>query len=234
MRPQFLFLLIIFVFLLVQNCSRKPYIHPSTPEDAEIVFPEDVVFSVNGSPIESVELEKESTTRFVQYEAYITISSSSPDSVHQSVLKLVNNFKGYVLKSEKDMTIIRVPSADFSEVVKEIEKLGIVANKEIKGEDVTEEYHDLTIRLESTKKVRDRYLELLKIANSVESALQVEREIERVNKEIDLITGKLNRLQHLVRFSTISVSTAKEVKPGPIGYIFYGAYKVIKWLFVWD
>jgi hypothetical protein len=199
-----------------------------------MVFPEDVVVTAERPLVKSTEIEQESVERFVQYEAYITISSSKPDSVHQSVLRLVNNFEGYVLKSEKEKTIIRVPSTNFSEVVKEIEALGIVANKEIKGEDVTEQYHDLNTRLESSKKVRDRYLELLKIANSVESALRIERELERVNKEIDLLTGKLNRLQHLVRFSTISVSTAKEIKPGPIGYIFYGAYKIVKWLFVWD
>ncbi|MFM7854433.1 MAG: DUF4349 domain-containing protein, partial [Flammeovirgaceae bacterium] len=69
-------------------------------------------------------------------------------------------------------------------------------------------------------------------AENVEAALKVEKELERLNGEIDLITGKLNRLSHLSDFSTIDVELVEQKKIGVLGYIGIGIYKAMKWLFV--
>jgi len=100
------------------------------------------------------------------------------------------------------------------------------------GEDVTEEYRDLEIRLDSAEKTRKRYLELLNKAEKVDEILKIERELERLNGEIDLLKGKINRLTHLAQYATITVQTSNGVKKGVLGYAFYGVYSGVKWLFV--
>ena len=37
-----------------------------------------------------------------------------------------------------------------------------------------------------------------------------------------------------VAMATISVDLEEDVSPGPIGWIGYGIYRGVKWLFVWD
>ncbi|MBU1718111.1 MAG: DUF4349 domain-containing protein, partial [Bacteroidetes bacterium] len=91
---------------------------------------------------------------------------------------------------------------------------------------------DLNIRLENAEKARNRYLELLKLAATVEETLKVEKELERLNTEIDLLKGKLNRYSHLVDFSTIDVYVKQRKQPGPLGYIIKYLYKGVKFLFV--
>jgi hypothetical protein len=227
------------IILILASCAHKTYqpdYTPSSSQDDEtsILMAERALVAKEPSPANQNELNQENTQRYVQFEAYITLNTSQPDSVHRQINMLAVKFNGYILHAENNSTVIRIPSEDFSKAIKIIETLGKVENKEIKGEDVTEQYYDLSTRLESNQKIKERYLDLLKLATNVESALKVERELERLNIEIDRLTGQLNRLKHLVRFSTISVYTGEKIKPGPIGYVFYGIYEAVKWLFVWD
>ena len=79
---------------------------------------------------------------------------------------------------------------------------------------------------------RKIYLELLKKAENVETALKVEKELERLNETIDLIKGKMNRINNLAEYSTIVINLKEKKKPGIIGYIGIGLYHSVKWLFV--
>jgi hypothetical protein len=62
--------------------------------------------------------------------------------------------------------------------------------------------------------------------------LKVEKELERLNTELDLLQGKIDRLDHLVDYATIEVNYEKGKKTGVIGYVLVGVFKAVKWLFV--
>ena len=90
----------------------------------------------------------------------------------------------------------------------------------------------LKIRLDNATKARETYLALLKKAENVESALKVEKELERLNGEIDILEGKMQKLSHLSQYSTITINIKSKPKPGILGYIGIGIYKSVRWLFV--
>ncbi|UCE08903.1 MAG: DUF4349 domain-containing protein [bacterium] len=98
---------------------------------------------------------------------------------------------------------MRVPTNYLNDALKDIEKLGKILSKNITGRDVINEFRDLEIRLDKTEKARQRYLKLLNQEENVEAALKVENELDRLNNEIDLLKGRLNRLTHLSEYSTI-------------------------------
>ena len=66
----------------------------------------------------------------------------------------------------------------------------------------------------------------------MDETLKVEKELERLNTELDLLQGKIERLDHLVDYATIEVNYEKGKKPGVIGYVFVGVLKAIKSLFL--
>jgi hypothetical protein len=86
--------------------------------------------------------------------------------------------------------------------------------------------------LDNSEKARTRYLALLAKAEDVQAALLVEKELERLNGTIELMKGKMNRMEHLVDYSTITIYISEKKKPGVIGYIGIGIFKAVKWLFV--
>lgn len=163
--------------------------------------------------------------RKVMYRMNYLIMTEQPESLHVRLVDIANQYEGYMVEQSNNITTIRVPAKAQSEVGSIIEGMGYVAAKEIFGKDVTEEYEDLNIKLETLEKARNRYLELLSRAETVDAALDVERELERVNRDIDLLKGKLNSMTHLIEYATIQVTTKKPVKPGPLGWIFYGLIK---------
>ena len=173
------------------------------------------------------------SVRKVMYSMKYLFTSDQPDSIHIKIVQIAKKYNGYIVEQTNDMTTIRIPSKNQIEALSTIEGMGKVSKKELSGKDVTEEYEDLNIKLETLEKARKRYLELLDKAEDVKATLEVEKELERVNKEIDLLKGKLTNMTHLIEYITIEVRTEKTVRPGPLGWIFYGVYKGIAWLFVW-
>ncbi len=174
-----------------------------------------------------------SSERMVIYDIYFFLEATYPDSVVNSIKLLASSYKGYVVSSGKNRIEIRIPSNKSKGIINDIESLAYVKDKNISGQDVTEEYADLEIKLDNIEKARKRYLELLAKAENVEAALKVEKELERLQREHDLLKGREKRLSHLAQFVTIDIFIEKSITPGPLGYIFIGLYKAVKWLFIW-
>jgi len=172
--------------------------------------------------------------RLVIFDAEIVIEASKTDTIHKILIDIAKKYNGYVLLSSNIKSSIRIPAHNLDNAIEDIDKLGKIIHKNVKGSDITNEYNDLEIRLDNAEQARQRYLELLKKAENVEAALKVEKELERLNGEIDLLKGKLNRLAHLSEFSTISVTTKRKTTPGPLGYFFVGVYKFVEKLFIWS
>lgn len=170
--------------------------------------------------------------RVIIFNADITIETEDTAALSVKVASLAAKYGGYVVSTSSANVVIRVQADKFEPAIDEIKKMGEDVEVRIFSEDVTEVFRDTQIRLDNKLKARDRYLELLKRAENVQAALEVERELERLNVEIEELKGRITRLSHLSKYSTISVRIEEEVKPGPLGYIFYGAYRVVKWLFI--
>jgi hypothetical protein len=182
-----------------------------------------------GGAFEAKEKEIE---RMVIYNASLDLAVKKADTVNANLTRIAAKYNGYVLTLGDKRSVIRVKASMLKPAVDEVCRLGKVKYKNIYGDDVTDEYEDSQIRLDNAKKARQRYLELLAKAENVQAALMVEKELERLNKEIDTLEGKIKRLEHLSDFSTITVNMEKKVKPGVVGYIGMGLYYSVKWLFV--
>ncbi|MBP7514914.1 MAG: DUF4349 domain-containing protein [Flavobacteriales bacterium] len=170
--------------------------------------------------------------RMVQQSAALEMRVKEPDSTNAHLLDIAKRHEGYVVMLGDRRSTIRVKSTALGDAVNEVAGLGNVRSKSFKGEDVTEQYVDVELRLENARKARDRYLELLKQAEDVQAALAVEKELERLNGEIELLEGRANKLKHLTDMATISVDLNKREKLGPLGYACVGAWKGVRWLFV--
>jgi len=180
----------------------------------------------------SISAAAENQQRMVISDAYLAMDVDDIEKTVDAVVAAARKHNGYVVSSGTT-TVIRVEAAGLADALKEVQGLGTVTSREIREQDVTKQYSDTTLRLENAKAARERYLELLAKAEDVQAALAVEKELERLNGEITLLESDLGNLAHLTQYATIHVSLHKRVKPGPLGWIFYGLYKVIEWLFVW-
>jgi hypothetical protein len=127
----------------------------------------------------------------------------------------VSNSNSYITaEGQKRGTVtIRVPAEGFESVLEEVKKLGEVKSTSSSGQDVTEEYIDLDIRLKNYQRQEERLLVILDNATTVEDLLKVEEQLGRVRGEIERIEGRLRYLDNYIDLSTITVDISE---PQPI------------------
>ena len=78
-------------------------------------------------------------------------------------------------------------------------------HREVRAQDVTDEFMDLDTRLKNARAMRQRLQDLLAKA-AVKEALEIEKELGRVTGEIETMEGKLKLLRDRIAFSTITVA----------------------------
>jgi hypothetical protein len=166
------------------------------------------------------------------YNAYINLTVKQIDSTNLQLKKIATDNKGYEVELGSSKTVIKVEHQLLNNAIQSISLLGKVDYKNIVGQDVTEQYLDLKMRLENAVKSRERYLQLLNQAENVQTALSVEKELERITLTIEQLEGKIKNIDRNTHYATITINLKQKKKLGPLGFIFKGVYLGVKWLFV--
>lgn len=177
--------------------------------------------------------EAAADNRMIAYSVTLELSVKNIESTRNTLIEEVKNSNGFIVKETDNSITTRIPSGNMDNFLNHAKTLGSIENENKTGTDITDQYRDNVIRLESLTNVRNRYLALLEQANAVSDILSIEKELERVNTEIELLEGKIKYAELSVAYSNITVQFTEKAKPGPFGWIFYGLYRGIKWLFVW-
>ncbi len=170
-----------------------------------------------GAEEEEVVLEsaEEFAERMVVFTARLGLRVDDVDLVVNEIRGLTEGFGGFVagVSTSKDgggFITIRVPQDRFYEVILEIEGLGEVEERDLRGEDVSEEYVDLGAQLRNLQRQEERFVEILDMCVKVEEVLKVETELKRVRGEIERITGEMKYLESRVELATITVYLNEE------------------------
>ncbi|MBX3721686.1 MAG: DUF4349 domain-containing protein [Turneriella sp.] len=177
------------------------------------------------------------------YNSSISLEATDDDikKISGQVIDKAKGFGGYLSQRSSNSLTVRVPAKEFYPLNDFIKSLAAVKYENATAQDVTMQYTDLKIRLDVQMKMLVRYQDLLKKANSVKDAVEVERELSRITERVEQLKGQIRYYDSQIGFSTIVVNFqapytafSKETKPGPLGWVFYGLYVGVKWLFVWD
>ena len=127
---------------------------------------------------------------------------------------------------------IRVPSAELKTAMASLESLGSVAERRGWSGDGTEEVIDTQARLKNRTALRDRLRELLQKATDVKDILALEKELHRIQGEIDSMEGRLKAMKGKVDYATIHLTVRGKQILGPLGYALKSAWWVVEKLFV--
>lgn len=170
--------------------------------------------------------------RMVIHTAEYYINVQSVRNTIDAVNSMVNRFGGHLESAvtsdsfRSARIFIRVPVKKFEALLEEFEKMGEVTYKNVTALDVTMEYNDIALRVETAKKVRDRFYELLKKVKKVEERVKILKEIERLTQLIESLTTTLKSLGDRANFSTVILNlkakvsdTVKNYIPSPFPWI---------------
>lgn len=210
---------IVIGFLLFTSCSHKH----ATP-----------TYSKNSS-----QNIRAKSSRAMVHKAEVELVVKNSDSLPHQVLTIVEKVGGHLLAQKMNSELwseikIAVPAEELKPILLKISLLGKCISSDVTSLDVTEDYENLEIRLESSKRARKRFSELLDLSPDVENILKIERELQRLSNEIENYESRLKRMDQEINYSEITVRYRKKQKPGVLGYVFVGLYRGVVWLFVRD
>jgi hypothetical protein len=189
---------------------------PSRPAGAPGAFASDMqVFSkVESESSQGSSQGLEAAERKVISTAFMTIEVALVDAATTQVRDIAENLGGFlenlsssgVEEGQQANMTVRVPQAQFSSAVDQIELIGKVQSKNLGSEDVSERFIDLQARLKSSLREEESLLSLLGRTSTVSEVLTIERELTRVRSDIERFQGQLNFLERRIDLATITVS----------------------------
>jgi hypothetical protein len=131
---------------------------------------------------------------------------------------MADSFDGYVVSSrvwkEGERLVgsiaIRVLAEHFDDAVRELRTLAVdVTSESASSKDVTEEYVDLTAKLENLEATEKQLLVIMEKAETVEDILDVQRELSRIRGEIEQTKARMQYLEQTSATSLIEVHLAQ-------------------------
>ncbi|MEO6334800.1 MAG: DUF4349 domain-containing protein [Pyrinomonadaceae bacterium] len=165
--------------------------------------------------------------------AELNLEAENPEEAQQMITGIAELKGGFVVESQQSSSdnratsrdivavTVRVPSDRFSEALDEIRKTATrVVTETVKGQDVTEEFIDIEAQMKARKALEEQFMAIMKRANSVEDALDVQRQLADVRGEIERIEGRKRFLENQSSLSTIKIrlQTAKVFAESSTGF----------------
>ncbi|WP_300671061.1 DUF4349 domain-containing protein [Soonwooa sp.] len=153
--------------------------------------------------------------------ADLDIEVSNIEKAKQNIQENLKKNNSYIqsetFSSQTDRDVvsffIKVPNENFDVLINSFSTgLGDLISKNVKTDDVTEEYTDVAIRLKNKMAFLDKYRDLLKQTNSTKDILEIQEKIRGLEEEIDSAEGRLKFIDDRVKYSTINMTIAK-IKP---------------------
>ncbi|WP_042455984.1 DUF4349 domain-containing protein [Neobacillus dielmonensis] len=154
--------------------------------------------------------------QMVIYQANLQIRVKNFDQTVNTIEKKVQGYGGYIAEStlnrEGDDQLsgtirIRIPQQFFQDFLHDAEGAASeVLQRDITGQDVTEEYVDLQSRLKSKRVVEERLTSFMQGAAKTEDLLKISEDLAAVQEEIETIEGRMKFLENQTAFSTITIT----------------------------
>lgn len=169
------------------------------------------------------------TERMIIRTADLSLVVTDAAQAQQAAVDMVNGMGGYIANSSawregeqlRARMTIRVPADRLDAALAALKALAVrVQQENVRSDDVTEEFTDLTAQLtnlEATEKeLRELLAEVRQKTQKAEDVLAVYRELTNIRGEIERVKGRMQYLSTMTSLATINVDLIPDVLAKPV------------------
>jgi len=157
--------------------------------------------------------------RKIIYKASLTMQVEKYAEAQTQIESAVRQAGGYVLQFTENETsyekrgsfVIKVPASGFGSLLNQLESIHPTTQKNMEGQDVSEEYVDLTARLKAKQVVEERLISFMEKAAKTDELLAFSNELGKTQEEIERIKGRMRYLEQNVAYSTIELRLTQKL-----------------------
>jgi hypothetical protein len=225
-------IIIICIFLIALSCKKADAVASEDMSIQAIKLPPKAMKAIENTPEETANKKNTTIAQKIIKTGNLRFETDNLETTYSQILLAVKKGKGYIQNDAEGKeyesvfrrVTVRVPCENFDALLKDIATgVDYFESKEIRSQDVTEEYIDIDARLKAKKKLENRYLELLAKATKMSEMLAIEAQLSAIREEIEAKEGQLRYLQNQVSLSTITVEFYKTIPQEEGVTLSYGA-----------
>ena len=163
---------------------------------------------------------RESISRRIIRNGRLSLSVDSFDETLEKLRSTAEAQGGYVVSQDRytvdekeraaGQITVKVPFDRFDEFLNLAKELGKTTDEQVEAQDVTEQYIDLTARLQVYETKLTRLLELLDQSGDLSEVLAVENELAATRAELESLEGQLRYLDNQTSYSTLAVQITEK------------------------
>ncbi len=222
--------------LLLTSCAGQP----EAADEARVV-PEEMVVQGEGQKAEAFAMEASGgigsamatygdvSDRMIVRTTYMSVVVEDTDAMLALVQQIVAQYGGYVSEMNRWLSnnqphatvTLRIPAENLDEALGQLREGAVLVESErSSGEDVTEEYVDLSARLRNLEATEAELLELLsevrRNRGSAEDILAIHNRITELRGEIESLKGRTQYLERMTALATVTIEISPRQQPGPV------------------
>lgn len=189
------------------------------------------------------------------YKANLSMEVADYGAAQTEVRNKVTLAGGYIIEFSESMSeyerggtfVMKVPASGFSPFLDSLEKIKHEElQRNIQGQDVSEEYVDLESRLKAKQLMETQYIDFMKKATKPADLVQFANQLGEIQESIERIKGRMRYIDQNVSFSTVelrlyeteeSLAATKSKTQGPLGArasdALQGSMKALSVMFQW-
>lgn len=203
---------------LLAGCLTSCGQHVSTPGESMAKTEAVAMAQTNGraAPSAPPSLPTVPADRKIIYEADLRLSVQDFSGIADAVRSIASKHGGYVAQASMDgasgrrrsaQWMLRVPQANYSDLLDALEGLGELQSRSEKSQEVTSEFVDLQARIHVRQQQETRLLDhLQQRTEKLDEVLHVEKELMRVREDLERLQGQLRVLSDRVNYSTVTLN----------------------------
>ena len=231
MRKQILVIIVLVLLVAAAGCAAPaPRMDSAAPAPAERPAAQSApALAETASGGAAASGAPDDTARMIIRTADLSVVVTDAAQAQQAVVAAVQGMGGYVADSSawregeqlRARLTVRVPADKLDALLAAVRGQAVrVEQENIKGQDVTEEYSDLTAQLtnlEATEvELRKLLDEVREKTQKAEDVLQVYRELTNIRGEIERTKGRMQYLSTMTAMATANVDLIPDVLAKPV------------------
>jgi len=177
--------------------------------------------------------------RKITHDLTLTLEvADTNDSVTQ-ISNEVQQLGGYVVESQQNGSdshssahlTLKIPADQLNGLRDSLSSWGKILDQHMLANDITNQYYDSQVRLQTLETEEKRYLEILNQAKTVEDVLKVENALGNIRQQIEQLKGQLKLWNNMVEYSTVNLQLVTLQSPN---FNLKDPWQPIAWTNTWQ
>ena len=151
--------------------------------------------------------------RKITHNLTLTLEVATINEAVTRISREVLQLGGYVVESQQNGSeshssahlTLKIPDDKLNGLRDSLSTWGKILDEHLLANDITNQYYDSQVRLQTLETEEKRYLEILNQAKTVDDVLKVENALGNIRQQIEQLKGQLKLWNNMVDYSTVNL-----------------------------